>query len=388
MPEGALIRGGTAVISSSTDRTSVGDFFIRKEKWIMNTNQAFTLQVEKRSIRTHLKKLSARKNLEFEEMAEAMEIILNDAVSDSEVAAFLMALKAKGETVEEIAALVGVLRENALPIRRTMTNVMDNCGTGGDGSHSFNISTASAFVLAGADVTVAKHGNRSVTSRTGSSDVLSELGVALDFGPEDTDMMLQENNIAFLFAPHVHPKLRQIMKVRQDLRVPTIFNLIGPLINPVELDHQFLGIYDRSQLVMMATVLKRLGRKRAVVINGAGHMDEASLAGENHMALLEGGAIYEMKFTPESVGLTTYPLEEIVGGDSSKNAEILKNVLGGNATPAQRDTVLLNAGLGMYAAGAADSIEAGIGLARESIETGNALAKLRNMVKYSNERVI
>ncbi|HIW12559.1 MAG TPA: anthranilate phosphoribosyltransferase [Candidatus Salinicoccus stercoripullorum] len=354
----------------------------------MNTNQAFTLQVEKRSIRTHLKKLSARKNLEFEEMAEAMEIILNDAVSDSEVAAFLMALKAKGETVEEIAALVGVLRENALPIRRTMTNVMDNCGTGGDGSHSFNISTASAFVLAGADVTVAKHGNRSVTSRTGSSDVLSELGVALDFGPEDTDMMLQENNIAFLFAPHVHPKLRQIMKVRQDLRVPTIFNLIGPLINPVELDHQFLGIYDRSQLVMMATVLKRLGRKRAVVINGAGHMDEASLAGENHMALLEGGAIYEMKFTPESVGLTTYPLEEIVGGDSSKNAEILKNVLGGNATPAQRDTVLLNAGLGMYAAGAADSIEAGIGLARESIETGNALAKLRNMVKYSNERVI
>src|SRR5699024_10828106 len=150
----------------------------------------------------------------------------------------------------------------------------------------------------------------------------------------------------------------------------------------------FLGIYDRSQLVMMATVLKRLGRKRAVVINGAGHMDEASLAGENHMALLEGGAIYEMKFTPESVGLTTYPLEEIVGGDSSKNAEILKNVLGGNATPAQRDTVLLNAGLGMYAAGAADSIEAGIGLARESIETGNELAKLRNMVKYSNERMI
>jgi len=354
----------------------------------MNTNQAFKLKVEKRSIRTHLIKLSARENLEFEEMAEAMEIILNDTVSDSEVAAFLMALKAKGETVEEIAALVGVLRENALPIRRTMTNVMDNCGTGGDGSHSFNISTTSAFVLAGANVTVAKHGNRSVTSRTGSSDVLSELGVSLDFGPEDTDLMLQENNIAFLFAPHVHPKLRQIMKVRQDLRVPTIFNLIGPLINPVELDHQFLGIYDRSQLVMMATVMKRLGRKRAVVINGAGHMDEASLAGENHMALLENGAIYEMKFTPESVGLPTYPLEEVTGGDSRENAEILKNVLEGNAAPAQRDTVLLNAGLGMYAAGAADSIEAGIELARESIETGNALAKLRNMVKYSDERVI
>lgn len=354
----------------------------------MNTNQALKLPVEKRNLRTHLIKLSKRKNLEFKEMAEAVEIILNDAVSDSEVAAFLMALKAKGETVDEIAALVEVLRENAMPIRRTMPNVMDNCGTGGDGSHSFNISTASAFVLAGANVTIAKHGNRSVTSKTGSSDVLSELGISLDFGPEDTDLMLQENNIAFLFAPHVHPKLKQIMKVRQDLKVPTIFNLIGPLINPVELDHQFLGIYDRSQLVMMATVLKRLGRKRAVVINGAGFMDEASLAGENHMALLERGAIYEKKFTPEDVGLTTYPLEEIVGGDSRENAAILKNVLEGTATPAQRDTVLLNAGLGMYAGGAADSIESGIDLARESLETGNALAKLNNMIKYSNERVI
>lgn len=354
----------------------------------MNTNQAVKLPVEQRNLRTHLIKLSERKHLEFGEMADAVEIILNDSVSDSEVAAFLMALKAKGETVEEIAALVEVLRENAMPIRRTMTNVMDNCGTGGDGSHSFNISTTSAFVLAGAGVTIAKHGNKSVTSKTGSSDVLSELGISLDFGQEDTDLMLQENNIAFLYAPYVHPKLKQIMKVRQDLKVPTIFNLIGPLINPVELDHQFLGIYDRNQLVMMATVLKRLGRKRAVVINGAGFMDEASLAGENHFALLEKGAIYEEKFTPESVGLTTYPLEEIVGGGSAENAGILKNVLEGNATPAQRDTVILNAGLGMYAAGESDSIEGGIALAKESLETGNAFAKLKNMIKYSNERVI
>lgn len=376
------------MISSSTDYKSVEFFYIRKEKWTMNTNQAVKLPVEQRNLRTHLIKLSERKNLEFGEMADAVEIILNDPVSDSEVAAFLMALKAKGETVEEIAALVEVLRENAMPIRRTMTNVMDNCGTGGDGSHSFNISTTSAFVLAGAGVTIAKHGNKSVTSKTGSSDVLSELGISLDFGQEDTDLMLQENNIAFLYAPYVHPKLKQIMKVRQDLKVPTIFNLIGPLINPVELDHQFLGIYDRNQLVMMATVLKRLGRKRAVVINGAGFMDEASLAGENHFALLEKGAIYEEKFTPESVGLTTYPLEEIVGGGSAENAGILKNVLEGNATPAQRDTVILNAGLGMYAAGESDSIEGGIALAKESLETGNAFAKLKNMIKYSNERVI
>src|SRR5699024_7659147 len=200
---------------SSTDRTSVGDFFIRKEKWIMNTNQAFTLQVEKRSIRTQLKKLSARKNLEFEEMAEAMEIILNDAVSDSEVAAFLMALKAKGETVEEIAALVGVLRENALPIRRTMTNVMDNCGTGGDGSHNLDCSTTAALFLAEFHGTVNNQCNKHVTNRTGSSNRLTVLGLVLVFSPDDTYKLLQENNVAFLYAPNLHPMPGQIFKFDQ-----------------------------------------------------------------------------------------------------------------------------------------------------------------------------
>lgn len=352
----------------------------------MNTEQAVKVQAETGNLRTHLIKLSGRKDLSFEEMSEAVEIILNDTVSDSEIAEFLMALKSKGETVDEIAALVEVLRDNAMPLKKSMDNVMDNCGTGGDKSNSFNISTASAFVLAGAGMTVAKHGNKSVTSRTGSSDVLSEFGISLDFDPEDNDRLLDENNITFLFAPHVHPKLKQIMKVRQDLKVPTIFNLIGPLINPVKLDQQFLGIYQRDQLVKMAIVLKRLGRKRAVVINGAGYMDEASLAGENHIAILEKGAIYEEKFTPESVGLNTYPLEEIVGGDSRANAEILKNVLENKATPAQRDTVILNSGVGLYAAGVAASIEEGIGIAKDSLESGKALGKLEHLIDYSTKR--
>ncbi|WP_020007801.1 anthranilate phosphoribosyltransferase [Salinicoccus albus] len=352
----------------------------------VTTEQAVKTETKAGSLKTHLNKLSERKDLTFDEMAEAMQIILNETLSDSEVAAFLMALKAKGETVDEIASLVEVLRDNAMPLKRSMDNVMDNCGTGGDGSHSFNISTVSAFVLAGAGVTVAKHGNRSVTSRTGSSDVLAELGVSLDFDADDNARLLKDNNITFLFAPHVHPKLKQIMKVRQDLKVPTIFNLIGPLINPVKLEQQFLGTYNREQLVMMATVLKRLGRKRAVVINGAGYMDEASLAGENYFALLEGGAIYEEKFTPESVGLKSYPLEAIAGGDSSTNAEILRNVLEGDAAPAQRDTVLLNAGIGLYAAGRSDSIEAGIFMAKESISSGRALQKLEHLIKYSNKR--
>ena len=339
----------------------------------------------KRSMKPYLAKLSEREDLTFEEMSEAVSILLLDAVSDSEIAALLMALKAKGETVEEIAALVEVLRRHAMPIRRHIDGVMDNCGTGGDGSNSFNISTTSAFVLAGAGVKVAKHGNHSITSKTGSSDVLGEIGVSLTFDTEDIDTLLEENDIAFLFAPHAHPKIKQIMKVRHDLKVPTIFNLIGPLINPVSLDYQFLGVYRRDKVEMMAQVLKRLGRKRAVVINGAGSMDEASLLGENHMTILDGGEIKNMTFTPESVGLPTYSKEAITGGDSGENAQILLDVLSGRATPAQRDTILLNAGLGLFSAERAHTIEEGIEKARESIDSGRALAKLNHLITYTQE---
>lgn len=335
------------------------------------------------SMKPHLAKLSERTDLTGREMTEAVSILLTDEVSDSEIAAFLMGLKAKGETVVEITALVEVLRQHAMPILRDVPGVMDNCGTGGDGSNSFNISTTSAFVLAGAGVKVAKHGNRSVTSRTGSSDVLAELGVSLSFQPSDIDHLLDDNGITFLFAPHVHPKIKRIMKVRNDLKVPTIFNLIGPLINPVALDYQFLGVYRQDKVRTMAEVLKRLGRSRAVVINGAGGMDEASLLGENHMTILDEGKIEDMTFTPESVGLPSYTREEINGGSSAENAQILKNVLTGEATPAQRDTILLNAGIGLYCAKQAHSLQAGIEMAQESISSGHALAKLERLVAYS-----
>ncbi|MDF2788093.1 MAG: anthranilate phosphoribosyltransferase, partial [Neobacillus sp.] len=263
------------------------------------------------------------------QMKEAMDLLLGEEVSESEIAAFLMGLKSKGETVEEITGIVKGLKENTLPFRKKFPNVLDNCGTGGDGSSSFNISTTSAFVIAGAGIPVAKHGNRSISSKTGSADVLEYLGINLNLPVERTEEILHDLGIAFLFAPHVHPKLKKVMTVRRQLRIPTVFNFIGPLTNPIDLDYQLLGVYRRDLLPVFAEVLQNLGRKRAVVINGAGFMDEASLQGENHFTLLEDGAISTQTFVPEEVGLPQYDNSAIKGGDSKENAEILKQVLSG-----------------------------------------------------------
>lgn len=356
--------------------TKVGDNLI---------GEFFRSYRKEKNMKKYLMKLSDGQSLTAEEMEDAVEEILQEDVTDSEIAAFLIALKAKGETVEEVAAFVHVLHQNAVASRTNWSNVMDNCGTGGDGSQSFNISTTSAFVLAGAGVKVAKHGNRSVSSKTGSADVLEHLGVSLDFLADETDRLLEENNITFLFAPHVHPKLKRITKVRRDLKIPTIFNLIGPLTNPVKLDSQLLGTYRRDSLEMMADVLNRLGRKRAVVLNGAGYMDEASLAGENHLVLLENGKIEKMIVTAESAGLPEYPLEAIKGGEAIENAEILKRILEGERG-AKRDTVVLNSAIGLFANGKAKSIREGVKMAEESIDSGAALQKLNYLVEFSKTR--
>src|SRR5699024_5099262 len=231
-------------------------------------------------------KMLNRESLTIEEMKAAATSCFADTTSESELAAFLTALRAKGETPEEIAGLVEVIRAESSQTSNVLTNVMDNCGTGGDGSYSFNISTTAAVVIAGAGVTVAKHGNRSISSKTGSADVLEHLGISLTFQKEQMEEILHENNIAFLYAPNIHQGMKRFMKVRQDLRIPTVFNLIGPLTNPVTLDTQFVGVYRRDMLPMIAETMHRLGRRRAIAINGAGYMDEASLAGENHLSLL------------------------------------------------------------------------------------------------------
>ncbi len=335
-------------------------------------------------MKNYLEKLLNKENLNLEEMKDATAYCFSNEVSESELASFLTALRAKGETPEEIAGLVEVVRSESNQTTNTLPNVMDNCGTGGDRSYSFNISTTAAFVIAGAGVTIAKHGNRSITSKTGSADVLEHLGVSLSFSKQHVEEMLHDNNIAFLFAPHVHQGMKRFMKVRKDLRIPTIFNLIGPLTNPVDLDSQLLGVYRRDMLPMLAETLHKLGRKRALVINGAGHMDEASLAGENHITLLDQGKISSFTLHPSEVNLPVYDNQQIRGGDAKDNAKILLQVLQGKQGP-YYDTILLNAGLGIFANGAASSIQEGVAKAKESIDSGAALEKLQRLVEYSNK---
>lgn len=333
-------------------------------------------------MKQYLQLLTNKESLSQEEMKAVAKELFRGDISDSEIAGLLIALKSKGETVDEITGLVDALRGQALPFTRRFPGVMDNCGTGGDGSHSFNISTTSSFVIAGAGIKVAKHGNRSVSSKTGSADVLEKLGVNLELPPAYAEELLNQIGIAFLFAPYVHPNVKRIMKVRKDLKIPTIFNLIGPLTNPVQLDYQLLGLYERKYLALYAEVLKKLGRKRAVVVNGAGFMDEASLEGENHIALLENGNITMFVFTPEEVGLSSFSNTLIKGGDVEENARILTSVLKGEKG-VYRDTVLLNAGLGIYAGGRASTIIEGVERAKESIDSGRAYATLQALVEKS-----
>ncbi|MFE8695941.1 anthranilate phosphoribosyltransferase [Cytobacillus sp. FJAT-53684] len=329
-----------------------------------------------------LQQLSEGKSLSSEEIMQASGQLFSNEITDSEIAAFLIGLKMKGETAEEIAGLTAAFRERSLKISKRIPSIMDNCGTGGDGVKSFNISTTSAFVIAGAGIPVAKHGNRSISSKTGSADVLEHLGIDLTLPPEATEEILEKVGIVFLFAPYFHPQLKRIMKVRKDLRIPTVFNLIGPLTNPVDLETQLLGIYRRDMVVLFAEVLKKLGRKRAIVINGAGYMDEASLQGENYLAILENGMITEKVLHPEEFGLPIYANDSIRGGDAKENAEILLKVLKGERG-AYRETVLLNAGIGIYTAGKADSIQKGLELAKESIDSGAALHKLEQLITAS-----
>jgi anthranilate phosphoribosyltransferase len=327
----------------------------------------------------------AGNSLTYHEMREATNAMFSEDIDGVDIANFLSALSIKGETTEEISALVEVLRENATQIPVTSSVVFDNCGTGGDGSQSFNISTTCSFVLAGAGLKIAKHGNRSISSRTGSADVLEELGIALDFQPHEVDELLMLTNIAFLFAPHVHPKMKRIQVIRKSIGKPTIFNMIGPLTNPVSLSSQLVGVYRQDKLMDLAVVLYRIGRKRAVVLTGAGGMDEASLAGDNHLVLMDDGDCIPFTLNAQEVGLSNAPLEAIRGGDAKENAAILKSVLRGEPSP-YLDTVLLNSGIGLFAAGVTSTIQEGVHQARKSIQTGRALSIMNSVVAYSQNR--
>ncbi|WP_459500791.1 anthranilate phosphoribosyltransferase [Bacillus sp. C1] len=334
----------------------------------------------------YLRKLVDGQNLTEQEMYKAGLVLLHEDTLESEIAAFLVLLKAKKETADEIYGLVRALREKAQPFSSNIKGAMDNCGTGGDGAQTFNISTTSAFVLAGAGVKVAKHGNRAVSSKTGSADLLEELGVKLTCTPKEIDYLLEKVGIAFLFAPAMHPAMKRIMKIRKELNVPTIFNLIGPLTNPIELETQFVGIYKRDMLRPVAEVLRKLGRKQALVVNGSGFLDEASLQGENHVVIVKDNKIIEENIKPEEYGFSRASNEEIRGGNAKENARITLGVLAGEKS-VYRDTVLLNAGLALFSSGKVETIAEGVELAAHSIDSGKALTKLNGLIHASHNKL-
>ena len=323
-------------------------------------------------------RLAAGQDLTEEEMAAVVEKIATGQVSQAQVAAFLLGLKIKGESPAELTGLAKIMQAKALEIPTQVRDAMDNCGTGGDQSNSFNISTTSAFVLAAGGIQMAKHGNRSISSKSGSADVLEVLGINLDMKPVDLGRVFDQTGMVFLFAKNLHPAMKYIMPARLELGVPTIMNLTGPLINPVPLKTQLMGTSRPDLLKMTAQTLQNMGRERAVVITGPNQMDEAALHGRNQLALLEKGHISLHHFEAQDLGLTAYGLHDIRGGDAQYNAQILEAVLQNQPGP-YLETVGLNAGLGFFANGKVDRIEDGIRLAREVIASGAALQKLRDL---------
>jgi anthranilate phosphoribosyltransferase len=308
-----------------------------------------------------------------------MNIIMDGGATPAQIGAFLIALRMKGETPGEIAAFARVMRGHAVTVHpRVQGRLVDTCGTGGDGTNTFNISTAAAFVAAGAGVPVVKHGNRSVSSRCGSADVLSSLGVNLTVSPLSQAKIIEEVGISFLFAPNHHPAMRHVMAARQEIGCRTVFNLLGPLTNPAGAEAQVLGVYDPDLTCIIAEVLRLLGLSRAMVVHGCG-LDEITTTGETRVTELASGSLKNYTICPETYGFPRVCLSDIAGGEAPENARILREVLEGEKGAA-RDIVLMNAGAAVYVGGRADTLHDGCERAAHSIDSGAALSRLDALV--------
>lgn len=334
-------------------------------------------------LREYLIKIGANTDLTFDESKKVCKYLLKGEATEAEMGGFLLSLKTKGEVDAEIAGLATGMKEEAKKFRKIKGFVMDNCGTGGDNLGTFNISTTCSFVLSGGGIKIAKHGNRSISSKSGSSDILSELGVNININETRVEDILENVGIVFLFAPLMHPMLKNVMKTRLDLQVPTVLNLLGPLINPVDLNGQLMGVYSRELVPRMARILSLLGRENAMVVSGYGGMDEASLEGENHIAILKNGKIKEDVIRGIDYGFKIIDNSKLKGGDPRENAVITKNILLGEKGPG-RDIVVFNSALGFLAAGIVSDIQEGIELSRNTIDSGRAIEKLNLLIKESN----
>ena len=331
-----------------------------------------------------LAKLVAGNDLSVEEAKKAQEIILTGQATDAQIAAFLTALRMKGETIDEITGLASVLRDKANTIAPKIDKHVDLVGTGGDCTYSFNISTTSAFVVAAAGLPVAKHGNRSISSKSGAGDVLEALGVNISADPDVVSRCVETVGIGFMFAPHFNPAMKYVGKVRKELGFRTVFNTLGPLSNPSRAKAMVVGVYDKNLTETIANAMMNMGVERALVVSGNDNMDEITLTGATTISEIKDNTVNTYTVTPEQFGFETVELKELQGGDRKVNAQITKDILSGKEKGAKRNIVLLNAGATVYAGGMCSSIEEGIKLAEKTIDSGKAASIIDAFVEASN----
>jgi anthranilate phosphoribosyltransferase len=334
-------------------------------------------------IKEAIAKLIEKKNLSREMMGEAIEEIMSGKATAAQIGAFLVALRSKGESVEEITACAEVMRRHVTKIRSKERDVLDTCGTGADEAGTFNISTISALVAAGSGVVVAKHGNRCVSSKCGSADLLTELGVKVDIEPERVQRCLEQIGFGFLYAPLLHRAMQYATPVRREMGIRTVFNILGPLTNPAGAKCQLLGVYTANLTEVLVQVLKNLGSRHVLVVHGQDGLDEVTTTGPTKISELKDDRIRTYRISPGEFGLTKALATDLKGGEASFNAQIAYKILQGEKGP-QRDIVLLNAGCAIYAVDRAVSIKEGIAIAAESIDSGKALKKLELLKAFTN----
>jgi anthranilate phosphoribosyltransferase len=333
-------------------------------------------------IREALAKVVQAVDLQEAEMARAMTEMMEGEATPAQMGAFLTALRMKGETVEEVTGAARIMRQKATRIDARSAVIVDTCGTGGDGRNTFNISTTAAFVVAAAGLTVAKHGNRAVSSRCGSADVLEALGVNLDVSPEVVEECLQQIGIGFLFAPKLHGAMKHTIGTRRELGLRTLFNMLGPLTNPASATAQLIGVYDPRLTEMFAGVLRNLGTKRAFVVHGSDGLDEATVTGETRVSELKEGVVTTYNIDPVDLFGETFGAEELRGGDAATNAGITRDILAGK-DGARRKIVLLNAALAIVAGDQAETIREGIRVAEDCLDRGAARRKLEALIELT-----
>lgn len=335
-------------------------------------------------MKEYIAKVAEGENLTEEEAKRAMDIMLSGDATQAQIAAFLALERVKGETLDELAGFAAVLRDKAETISPKVDNYIDLVGTGGDRTFTFNVSTTSAFVVAAAGLPVAKHGNRSISSKSGAGDVLEALGVNIMADPKKVEECVEKVGIGFMFAQLFNKSMRYVGQARSEMGIRTVFNILGPLANPSRAKNMVVGVYSPALTEKVATAMSRLGVERAYVVSGEDNMDEITLTGATTVSEIRDGAVTTFTITPEQFGMKCVSLEELRGGSGEENAKITGAILDGTERGAKRDIVLLNAGATLYVGGVAESMEAGVKLAAEAIDSGAAAQKLKQLVRVSN----